>query len=194
MSKKKVQGEKTKEDLIRHAMKRFAKLGFSGTRFDEIALSQGLTKGALYHHFQNKAELFEAAFIYCSIQVSRKVFTEAGKQKSSAEGIVAGCIEYIKCVTSLSHRKIMLEDSISVLGWSRWKEIDDQTSEEGLLHAVIAAQKNGEIKTDIPARALTRFLSGGTNEVALWVANSKEKSQSLSEVKKTLTQVVNGLR
>lgn len=194
MNQKKAQGKKTRETLIKSARKRFAKTGFAGTRFDEVVLDCELTKGALYHHFKNKAELFEAVFESCAIEVSKKVFAKAEQQTSTLEGIVAGCVEYISVVTSQSYRKIILEDSISVLGWTTWKEIDDRTSEQGLLAAITRAQKEGAIKKNIPTRALTRFLSGGTNEVALSVAHSKNKNKSLLEAKKTLTNVVRGLR
>ncbi len=193
MSLKKEQGKKTKLELVKFARKLFAQDGFNKTRFDEVAKLQGLTTGALYHHFRNKTGLFESVVDFCATEISKEVFKRAERSRNNLDGIVNGCLAYIETVISTKYKKIMLEDSMSVLGWKKWKEIDDRTSEGGLMLAIEEAQKNGEISKAIPPRALTRFLSGGTNELALWVSESGEKKTKLSEAKKVFENILNSL-
>ena len=182
MNQKKRQGQKTRAQLITHAQKLFAQKGYHHTRFDQVALSKGFTTGALYHHFKSKSDLFEAVFEACSAAVAERVFRAADKHEDILDGIVGGCVEYIRAVTARPFRKIMLEDSISVLGWRKWKEIDEKTSERGLLLAIEEAQHEGRIGRDLSAQALTRFVSGGTNELALWVSAARNKKARLAEV------------
>lgn len=193
MSLKKEQGEKTKLELIKLARKLFSQNGYNNTRFDEVAKLKGLTTGALYHHFKNKKDLFEKVVTYCAIEISQIVFEQAEKSGSNVEGIINGCLAYIEAVISPKYKNIMLVDSISVLGWKRWKEIDEETSERGLAHAVESAQKSGEISKVVSYKVVARFISGGTNELALWVSESKDKKNRLTEIKKFLENTLNSL-
>ena len=188
------QGEQTKTKLVNCACKLFAKDGFRVTRFDTVAKQQGLTTGALYHHFKDKAALFEGAFEACAHNVAQKVFEAADKSDNPIDGIVAGCVAYIETVTSPKYKRIMLEDSISVLGWVKWKEIDDRTSESGLLSAIEDAQAKGLINPSIPSKILTRFISGGTNELALWVAEGQNKKMTLIETEEVIRRILQGLK
>ena len=193
MNQKKRQGQKTRAELIAHAQKLFAEKGYHHTRFDQVALSQGFTTGALYHHFKSKSDLFEAVFETCSAAVAERVFRAADKHEDILDGMVSGCVEYIRAVTARPFRRIMLEDSMSVLGWRRWKEIDEKTSERGLLLAIERAQHEGRIRTDLTTQTLTRFVSGGTNELALWVAAARNKKARLAEVTTLLDQILASL-
>ena len=194
MNLKKQQGENTKRDLIRCARRLFSRLGFHRTRFDEVAKSQGLTTGVLYHHFKNKQELFEKVFELCATEISVEVFQSADRCQTQTQGIVEGCLTYITQVMLPKNRKIMLEDAMSVLGWSKWKEIDERTSESGLLQAVQEGQQNGELKATLAPKALARFISGGTNELALWVSESRNQRARLKEVRKVFQKTLEGLK
>lgn len=191
MSLKKEQGEKTKELLIENAQKMFAKKGFAHTRFDEVAKSEKLTTGAMYHHFKNKKELFEKVFEKCSLEVARSVTEKSEKTSNLIESICIGCITYIEIIISSSYKKIMLEDAISVLGWKQWKKIDDQTSEMSLLNALSEAQALGLIHKKYSSKSLARFISGGTNEIALWISESdKDQKKLLTEAKATINHLI----
>ena len=48
----------SKDQILKAAMKIFVVNGYSETRMDDIANGAGLSKGAVYHHFSSKSELF----------------------------------------------------------------------------------------------------------------------------------------
>lgn len=194
MSLKVQQGEKTKTALIEYAESLFADKGFNGVRFDQIAKDKGLTAGALYHHFKNKRDLFEKVFETCATNISQKVSESAGVHKNILNGITAGCLTYIEQTISPQYKKIMLEDAISVLGWSKWKSIDDSTSEQGLLEAITEAQNQRLIESKLSAQTLTRFISGGVNELALWVSEASNKSQKLSDCHQIIENIICNLK
>jgi TetR/AcrR family transcriptional repressor of nem operon len=59
-TQKQIQGEQTRQHIIKKAAKLFARKGFYGTSISDLAQATGLTKGAFYHHFENKEALFFA--------------------------------------------------------------------------------------------------------------------------------------
>jgi AcrR family transcriptional regulator len=194
MSKKVDQGLETRQRLIKVARKQFADHGFTGTRFDEIALSEGLTTGALYHHFKNKVDLFKSVFIDCSEDIATAVGQAADQSNDRFKGIIAGCEAYIRETISPEYKKIVLEDAISVLGWKEWKSIDDATSELSLVEAIQDAQKQNLISKKVTAKSIARLLSGATNELALWVSESDDMEKTLSESVSALKLVINNLK
>jgi len=176
MSLKREQGLRTRACLIEKAQKMFADKGFAKTRFDEIAKAQDLTTGALYHYFKNKAEIFEQVFKKCSKEVAIKVIESADAENDPVKSISAGCLTYIQESSAPEYKRIMLEDAISVLGWSKWKAVDAATSEQTLVEAIGEGQQAGVFRNDISQEALARFISGGTNELALWASNDSDGS------------------
>lgn len=193
MSLKKDQGEKTKKRLIQHAHKMFSERGFGKTRFDEVAKAEGLTTGAMYHHFKNKKELFESVFSKCSKEVSKKVSSESDRYDELSQKLIEGCMIYIETVIESNYKKIMLEDAISTLGWKRWKEIDDQTSELTLNDAIVEGQKSGQIHNFLPSRIISRFISGGVNEISLLLSEKEISHSTLKEARTVIELIINSI-
>ncbi len=193
MSVKVQQGIETKNNMLKFARSYFADVGYHGARFDEVAKNCNVTTGALYHHFKNKRNLFELVFIQCAEEVAEKIVKKAANFSNILEGIVEGSMVFIKETIAPDKRRIMLEDALSVLGLMRWKEIDTTTSEQGLLEAVKIAMEQGEIDSSLSPRALTRFISGGINDLTLWVSQSKNKKQALSQSRQILTTLLHNL-
>jgi len=59
-TQKQIQGEQTRQKIIQEAARLFARKGFYGTSISDLAKATDLTKGAFYHHFENKEALFFA--------------------------------------------------------------------------------------------------------------------------------------
>lgn len=62
MRKTKIEAMKTKEHLMLAALETFYRKGIARTSLNEIAQTAGVTRGALYWHFKNKEDLFDALF------------------------------------------------------------------------------------------------------------------------------------
>lgn len=62
MRKTKTEALKTKEHLMLAALETFYRKGIARTSLNEIAQAAGVTRGALYWHFKNKEDLFDALF------------------------------------------------------------------------------------------------------------------------------------
>jgi TetR/AcrR family transcriptional repressor of nem operon len=71
-TQKQIQGEQTRQRIIEEAAKLFVRKGFHGTSIADLAQAAGLTKGALYHHFDGKDDLF-----YAVVEMVRDAWTAA---------------------------------------------------------------------------------------------------------------------
>ena len=88
----------------------------------------------------------------------------------------------------------MLIDGPAVLGWTRWREIDDANSARHLGEAIAVLVDDGTLLGD--PTATTRLLSGAMNEAALWLADSPTAARSadLDAATTSLTRMLQGLR
>lgn len=191
---KALQGRETKARLIAKARGLFATHGFAGTRFDSIGADLGKTAGVMYHHFSDKRELFREVVLQCHSEIAVKVAASAEAGKDPLDGILRGCKSFIAEVVSEEYFRIMLIDSVSVLGWADWKAIDSEFSERELALGLREAQDRGMIAADVPAAALARFLSGGTNELALWLHHEPNRESGKKQAETALHHVVEALR
>lgn len=65
MRKNKTDSQKTRQYLLDSALEVFYRKGVARASLEEIAVEAGVTRGALYWHFKNKEDLFEALFENC---------------------------------------------------------------------------------------------------------------------------------
>jgi len=187
------QGVETRSRLVTHARRLFAKAGFDRTRFDAIGASLGMTSGVMYHHFRNKRELFEEVVRQCHAEIAQAVVRRAEAEPDLMAGILRGCLTFIEEVISPRYIRIVLIDSVAVLGWQTWKEIDAAYSERTLAQALSEARDLGVLAPGIPVGALARFISGGTNELALWVYHQRDRAAALKQAEVVLGHLVGRL-
>lgn len=185
--KKSEQARITRAKLINAAQKRFASIGFTATRFDDVARDLGMTSGVLYHHFQNKSELFEAVVRKCHFEISEKLVISDSAINTSTEMIVAGCMSFINLAISNQYKRIVLIDALSVLGWEKWKSIDNEYSESSLRAGLVELNPNFSEEEILVA---ARMISGATNESALLLATNSKNSSILKMIEKTLKRIV----
>tara|TARA_B100000676_G_C18012927_1_gene807796 strand:- start:283 stop:876 length:594 start_codon:yes stop_codon:yes gene_type:complete len=78
--------DNSKEQILEAAMKVFVKNGFSETRMDDIAENSGLSKGAIYHHYKSKKDLFLALIDFWEEYFFFKIFFNKDvESKNSAD-------------------------------------------------------------------------------------------------------------
>ncbi len=67
--------EATRDALIEAARELFAEHGYAGVGTEEIVRAAGVTRGALYHHFEGKRELFEAVYERIEAELTERIAT-----------------------------------------------------------------------------------------------------------------------
>lgn len=186
------QREQTRRTLLRASRQLFATRGYGAVGLAEIVDAAGVTKGALYHHFDSKAGLFRAVLEQVQQEVAHKVMAAAEAKKDPWAQLTAGCQAFLGASTDPEVQRIMLVDGPAVLGWSEWRALDEAASARHLADALTALIEAGTIARQ-PVAPLTRLLSGAMNEAALWLAES-ENPDDLADTWAALSRILEALR
>lgn len=189
------QKERTRAALVEAGRRLFAEHGYGSVGLSAVVASAGVTKGALYHQFDGKSALFEAVLAQVQGEVADAVAGVASGATSGGddpwEQFRAGCRTFLTASTAPGTVRIMLLDGPAVLGWSRWRALDDAASGRLLVEALHDLVRTGAID-DQPVEPLAHVLSGAMNEAALRLAESDEPD--LAATWGALDRLLAGLR
>jgi AcrR family transcriptional regulator len=182
----------TRLRLLSVARELFAHDGYAVVSLTEIARGAAVTKGAVYHNFDSKAELFRSVVEQVQDEVADRVAAAADVESDPWAQLLAGCRAFLAVSRDRAVAQVMLIDGPAVLGWNEWRAIDEATSARHLTEALTALVENGTIAGQ-PVEPLARLLSGAMNEAALWLARS-DAPDDLPAVTAALGRMLESLR
>ncbi|MDN3353004.1 TetR/AcrR family transcriptional regulator [Actinomadura sp. DC4] len=165
MSRKVEQGEATRGALVGAAVALFTANGFADTSTTEIVRRADVTRGALYHHFADKEELFRAAYEAIEEDIFERCLAAAHGREGVA-ALKAGVGAYLDACMEPQVRRILLIDGPLVLGWERSLRFDDPHCARRLLRASVASLAPG------PPEPLAHLLFGALQQGGLVVADA----------------------
>ena len=193
MRRSKAETTETIRKLIEIARIHFTEHGYANAALESIVHEANLTRGAVYHHFRSKKELFRAVLEDVQGEVAERVEGDASTSEDSWQQLYLGCRAFIMAAVEESNRRILLIDGPAILGWETWREMDKNHSMRLLRAQLDTMQQQGSFRT-LPLDALTHFVSGGLNETALWLANESAQPKALDETMEVLTVFLEGLK
>jgi AcrR family transcriptional regulator len=156
----------TQAAILKAAKRLFGERGFAATTIDDVAASAHVAKGAVYHHFETKEALFEAVFDQASQDLLAEVDRAAGGEKDALSAMAKGTQAYFSACAKDTTGQIVLHDGPAVLGWERWREIDNRHFGGRFATALTRAMDDGLI-TRQPIEPLSRLLLGAVTEAAV---------------------------
>jgi AcrR family transcriptional regulator len=173
-------GQATREHLIAVATQLFAARGYEATSVDAVQQGAGVSRGSLYHHFASKDALFEAVVEEVETRVGTEVVAAAEGTADAVAGLRAGCLAWVRLAGDPVVQRILLIDAPSVLGWQRWREIEEAHA-LGLMKAALAeVADDGRLPPDL-VNMFAHTLLASVNEVALLVARSDDPDAAMKE-------------
>jgi TetR/AcrR family transcriptional repressor of tetCD len=113
----------TRQLLVDEAARLFSQQGFAKTSLSEIVANVGATKGALYHHFSNKEDLFATCYEQQAARVAA-VIRSAESTDDPWLDTLAGCRAFLGCASMPELKAVPIQEAITVLGWQRWRTLD----------------------------------------------------------------------
>ena len=184
----------TRAQLLAAARKLFAANGFSEVSTQAIVAAAGVTRGALYHQFADKTELFAA--VHEEVEAELVVDVAAGIAEQEPTGQLAamraGVRVFLDRCAAPDVQRIVLIDAPSVLGWERWREVGVRYG-LGVIEAMLAqAVADGAIP-DQPLRATAHVLLSALDEAALYVARAEEPERARAEMYSVCDRVIAGI-
>ncbi|MBM7789769.1 TetR/AcrR family transcriptional regulator [Tenggerimyces flavus] len=180
--------------MIDAARRLFAAHGFSGVGTEAVVRSASVSRGALYHHFADKTELFAAVLEDVEREVTQLLSSVA--LASGDAGFQAATLSAYEAWLEMCERpeiqRIVLVDGPSVLGWIRWREIC-QPNVLGLIQAVLAqGMASGEVSSQ-PVVPLSHALIAVADEAAMYVASSPDPATARREMLDVVRQLLSSL-
>jgi AcrR family transcriptional regulator len=159
-----IAGIETRRLLLLKARKLFAK-GYEHVSTPDMAEAMGMSRGVIYHHFKSKKDLFEEVVIAIANELTQRLENKANNSKDIVDSIISGSIEFVSACQKRSIRRIYLTDAPAVLGWKRWREIDESYTLKSLIEGLQECANQGRIqRADVLITAY--MISGSLNEIA----------------------------
>lgn len=186
----------TRASLIGAARTLFGERGYADVGTEEIVKAAGVTRGALYHQFADKRELFAAVYEELEVELTAELAPTAlaaAQAGDPLDALAAAAETFLVRFRDPALERIALIDAPSVLGWDRWREIGLQHG-LGLTEAVLSAAIDAGVLAPQPARPLAHLLLGAIDEGALYVARSDAPETARSETLAAIARLLDGLR
>jgi len=172
---------------------------FAERDFDEVSTEQildraGVSRGAMYHHFASKTELFRAAWEASEREMIARLGSRADPAANPFDALAAGCRAYLaECASSRELQRIGLRQSRAVLGWEEWSRAAGELGIRMMEGGVRAAAEAGELKTaDVNITA--QMLLAAMIEAGLLIATAADPHARSREVEPEALRLVEALR
>lgn len=179
--------------LLDTAARLFAGHGYDDVSIDLIAAEAGVTKGGFYHHFPSKQALFERVLDEAQAQIADQLSqaSAAAPAQPPAASLVNGAVGYLRLANGPDVRRVVLLDGPRVLGWARWREIDDRhfagRVREALVHILGATADEALVDT------ATRVVLGAIMEAAIASGAAASPDDVVAQFGRTLEAMLAGL-
>lgn len=182
----------TKRAIIAAARAAFARDGYAGTSLESIVGPAGVTKGALYHHFANKAGVLDAICVELKTELAARIRAAAVGETAAWPRIQAALATWCTMSAEPAYRRIALRDAPGVLG-PRLREIEHATVLVALIERVRELADEGAIRP-VPVDATARVLLAAAGEIAAWLADADDPAPACAEGAAVLRALLDGLR
>lgn len=184
----------TRDALVATARRLFAAHGFAEVSTDAIVADAGVTRGALYHQFADKAALFEAVLAAVEADIAMRLASAAAAAGVSdpVEILRHALRTWLDICVEPEIRRIALIDGPSVLGWTHWREVC-QLHVFGMVRALVTSGIELERIRPQPVMALSHVLMGASDEAALYVAEAADRAQARTEMIEVLDGLIQSL-
>lgn len=153
----------TRHALLEAARALFVEKGYADTSTPEVSAAAGTTRGALYHHFVDKRDLFRHLLLREAQAVKADILAASADNLSPRQALIDGAQAYLQAMTVPGRTRLMLIDGPAVLGLSEATAIDDDNAADTLREGLAAALDRDPAQID----ALARLLSAAFDRAAL---------------------------
>jgi AcrR family transcriptional regulator len=156
------------DTLLGVAVAVFNERGFEATSMEDVAARLGVTKSAIYHHVPSKVELLRLALdraLDALFAVTEEPEATSGPAIDRLEHVVRGSVRVLAAelpfVTLLL--RVRGNSDVERRALERRREFDRVVT--GLVRA---AEREGDVRTDVEASVISRLLFGTVNSLTEW--------------------------
>ena len=186
--------EATRGRLITTARRLFAEKGFAATSTEEILGETAVSRGALYHHFPSKTDLFQATFEQVEDELTAQVLqtAAAGGETDPMRILEVGFGAFLDQCLNPEVQRIVMLDGPTVLGWDLWHELDERYAFGTIKAVLTVAADTGRIEP-ATVEPLTHLLLGAIMQAGMVVARADDPLAAKKAMTETFAGIVAGL-
>jgi len=192
MNKNVERGQVTRAHLVDVATRLFAERGYDGTSIEAVLAEAGVSRGSLYHHFPGKDALFWAVLEGVAARVGQQLADATRDAPDPVAALRAECLAWIRLADDQVVRQTVLIDAPAVLGWERWRELDEQGSLRPIRAALEYAAEAGRIERR-HVDAFAHIVLATINEVALMIARADDPAAALTAGESAIAEFLDRL-
>lgn len=187
---RRARGEATRRDLIDAGRELFVEKGYFDTSIGDLVMRSGVgTRGAFYHHFKDKAELFRAVFEEVERDLTLRSMADPPRGADPWERLTRGLHTFLEAALEPEVQRVMLIDGPVVLGWQTLRSIQEENSIALIDEIVSEAVAEGAIDEQ-PVGELTHMLVAALEEASRLVVHSAEPAEARVRAARILDQML----
>ncbi len=180
--------EATRQTLMDHARELFVERGYNETATPDIVAAAGVTRGALYHHFADKRDLFLAVIDREAERVAAEIAEAAGEAISARDALVRGIAAYFDAMAAPGRSRLLLLDGPAIMGLEGARATDRDHAEASLRDGLEAyLRETGSAVAGL--EPLTRILSAAFDRAVLAIA----AGESREAYEQAIIRLIDGL-
>jgi AcrR family transcriptional regulator len=183
----------TRAQLVRAARELFAERGYAGVGTEEIVARAEVTRGALYHHFEDKKDLFRAVHEELEQGLVDSIVDQIAGVEDPWQMLVRGVRGFLDASTDPALTRIALVDAAVVLGWQECREIDARYALGLVSFGLQNAMDRGLVRRQ-EVRPLAHLLLGAITEAAMMIAHASDREAARRDVEGPLLALLEGLK
>ena len=184
--------EITRNMLLDHARAIFTQGGYGEASMDALVSRAKVTKGALYHHFTNKQEIYRAVVEDMEREVVARIEAAADAHAEPRDQLRAMCHAYLDVCLDVDLARTLVIEAPMVLGWKTWCDIA-QVNEVAALAKRLSAAEVTALSIDEPLETVAQVLLGALNTGARVIATAPDPAAARLQVEQTIERLLKGL-
>jgi AcrR family transcriptional regulator len=183
----------TRSRILAVARAAFVRDGYDGASLEKMAAEAGLTKGALYHHYDGKEALFAEVFCLVSRETIDAAGRRAAKLERPREHLKAAAMAWLKAVERSDASAIILDLGPKALGFARARALEEPIALQPLLVLVQAVIESEKLKANLDALLAARLINAALTEIALLRYASDGRAPSPKMAADAIQGVIDGV-
>lgn len=186
--------EGAREAVVDAARELFMERDYADVSTAEILERAGVSRGALYHHFDGKRELYRAVWRDSETRLIERLAAAAAEARTPLEALRAACLAYLdEAAGNRELQRIGLLQSRTVLGWEAWREGIADLGLLAMRGGLEAAMEAGELRRADP-EVTAHLVLATLIESALLIATADDPTAAREAAEPVLNAMLDGLR
>jgi len=188
-----LRSEATRRRLVTAARALFGARGYAGVGTEEIVRAAGVTRGALYHQFRDKADLFAAVAEQVEAEIAERIATAAAGAAADPVGALqSGARLFLDACAEPEVERIILLDAPAVLGWEAWRDLAGRYG-LGLVQLALQSAMDAGAVVQQPVVPLAHVLVGALDECALYIARAEDPAAAREQCAAIFDRILRGI-